>query len=228
MKLLLTSYGLTNGSILNSLIELIGKQPSESKIAFVPSGGNAGRGNKNWMIGHMNKFVEAGYEVDIIELTALNPDAIKSAFENVDAIVFGGGNCFYLSYLAKQKGIFDFLPEILKSKVYVGISAGSMIAGKNFNLSSQALAREEQISAIDYNNLGPAGESLGETFGLVDFVFKPHLNSTESANLRTEEYVRSVAHRGNGKIYAMDDNSAIQIIDGNIKIVSEGTWLELN
>jgi dipeptidase E len=228
MKLLLTSFGLSNKSILQSLIELIGKQPSESKIAFVPSGGNPSRGDKSWMIGHINKFIEAGYYVDLIELTAMDSDAIKSAFENVDAIVFGGGNCFYLSYWSKKKGIFEFLPEILKSKVFVGISAGSMLAGKNFNLSSQALAREELISAYDYNNLGPANESLGETLGLVDFVFKPHLNSAESANLRTEDYVRSVAHRGNGKIYAADDNSAIKIVDGNIEIITEGSWLELN
>ena len=113
MKLLLTSYGITNSSIANALTELIGKQPSESKIAFIPSGDNTKRGDKSWMVGHINKFIEAGYYVDLIELTALEPDAIKSAFEDVDAIVVGGGNCFYLSYWMQKKGIFDFLPQLL-------------------------------------------------------------------------------------------------------------------
>ena len=103
-----------------------------------------------------------------------------------------------------------------------------MLAAKKFNLSSQALAREENISAYDYNNLGPAGESSGRTLSLVDFVFKPHLNSAESANLRTEDYVKSVAYRANGQIYAVDDQSAVKVIDGIAEVVSEGNWLHLN
>jgi len=228
MKLLLTSLGLTNNSISNALTDLIGKSPNDSKIAFIPTGANATRGDKNWLIDHMYQIKQYGYHIDIIEIIAMEPAAIGAALNNVDAIVFGGGNCFYLSYWMQKKGLFDFLPKLLETKVYVGISVGSMVAADNFRLSSQALEREETISDEDYNNLGPTGESLAKTLKLVDFVFKPHFNSAEHPEVRNEEYIRKVAHRINKPIYAIDDQSALKIVDNKVEVISEGKWLLLN
>jgi dipeptidase E len=228
MKLLLTSLGLTNNSISNALSDLIGKDPKDSKIAFVITGANATRGDKNWLIDHMCQIKQYGYHIDIIEIIAMEPTDIEKSFNDVDAIVFGGGNCFYLSYWMQQKGLFEFLPKILETKIYVGISVGSMVAADSFRLSSQALERDENISDEDYNNLGPAGESSAKTLKLVDFVFKPHFNSAEHPEVRNEQYIRSVAHRVNKPIYAIDDQSALKIINGNIEVISEGKWLLLN
>lgn len=228
MKLLLTSLGLTNDSISNALADLIGKQPSDSRIAFIPTGANIALGDKSWLIDNLHKLKELGYKIEIVEISALQPDVIKTVLESSDAIFVGGGNCFYLSYWMQKKGLFDILPELLKTRVYIGLSVGSMIASDNFRLSSQALERDENISDEEYNNLGPAGESSAKTLKLVDFVFKPHFNSAEHPEVRNEEYIRSVAHRVNKPIYAIDDQSALKIIDGVVEVVSGGEWLLLN
>lgn len=228
MKLLLTSYGITNNSIVNALTDLVGKAPNDTKIAFIPSGANADRGNKNWMIEHMNKIKERGYNIDIIELTALEPAAIKTALESVDVIFVGGGNAFYLSYLMQKKGMFDYFHELLETKVYAGISAGSMVAADSLRMSSQALGHDEILTDEDLDDLGPTGESSGKTLHLVDFVVKPHFNSPEHIEVRNEEYIRSVANRVNKPIYAIDDQSALKIVDGNVEVISEGKWLLLN
>lgn len=228
MKLLLTSLGLTNNSIAEALKDLVGKEPNEAKVAFIPTGANADRGDKNWMIDNQYRIKEQGYHVDLIELTALSPEAIKAALSDADVIFVGGGNAFYLSYWMQKKGLFEYLPELLQTRVYVGISPGSMMAGDSLRLTSQALSHDEPLSDEDMDNLGPAGESSGKTLHLVDFVFKPHFNSPEHYEVRNEEYIRSVANRVDKPIYTIDDQSALKIIDGNIEVVSEGKWLILN
>jgi len=50
MKLLLTSNGLSNKSIAKALFDLVGKPPSETTIAFIPTAMNPGRGEKDWFV----------------------------------------------------------------------------------------------------------------------------------------------------------------------------------
>jgi dipeptidase E len=228
MKLLLTSYGLTNKSIVNTLTDLVGKEPIDTKIAFIPTAAHGNRGDKNWVIDNLDRIKEQGYHIDIVELTAHEPEKLKAILCEADVIFVGGGNGFYLSYWMQKKGLFEFLPELLETKVYASISAGSMIAADSFRLSSQALEYEGELTDDVLNNLGPVGESSAKTFKFVDFVFKPHFNNPEHIEVRNEEYVRSVANRVNKPIYVIDDQSALKVIDGNVEVISEGNWLLLN
>ncbi len=225
MKLLLTSLGLTNDKIASALAELTGKNPSDTKVAFIPTGAHCNRGDKGWLIDNMNRIKSYGYYVEIVELTALNRETIATILNDSDVIFIGGGNCFYLSYWMEQKGLFDLLPQLLGTKVIASLSAGSMAIASNYRLSSQALDRDEHISDEEYNNLGPKGESSARTLNLVDFVVKPHFNSAEHYEVRNEEYIRRVAYRAGKPVYALDDQSALKITDGNIEVVSEGNWL---
>lgn len=227
MKLLLTSNGLSNDSIASAFSELIGKKPSDSKIAFIPTAAICDRGDKYWLIDDLYRIKEYGYHVDIIEISALSPDAIENSLIRSDAIFVGGGNPFYLSYWMQKKGLFDLLPTLLMTKVYAGISAGSMIAGNSFQLSSKALERGI-LEESDYNDIGPIGESSAKTLNFVNFIFKPHLNSMHHADKRSEKYVRKNAAKTGKLVYTLDDQSALKIIDNKIEVVSEGEWLLLN
>jgi len=227
MKLLLTSGGLTNESITNAFSELIGKKPNDTKIAFIPTAAICDRGDKYWLIDDLARIKNYGYHVDIIEIAALTSEAIEAALNDSDAIFVGGGNPFYLSYWMQKKGLFDLLPELLKTKVYAGISAGSMIAGNSFQLSSKAL-KLGILEESDYNDIGPIGESSAKTLNFVDFIFKPHLNSMHRADERCEEHVRKIAAKTDKLIYTLDDQSALKIVDDKIEVISEGEWLLLN
>jgi dipeptidase E len=138
MKLLLTSGGLTNPSICKALEDLVGKPAKDTKIGFIPTAANYERGDKGWLVNDLYRIKQQGYWVDIIELTAHNPDAIAKVLEDKEVIFVGGGNEFYLSFWMQKSGLFDLLPKLLETKVYAGISAGSMIMGKSLVLSSQA------------------------------------------------------------------------------------------
>lgn len=61
----------------------------------------------------------------------------------------------------------------------------------------------------------------------VDFYFLPHLNS-EYFPLMREDFVKDVLKDMKEKIYVLDDQSALKVIDGNVEVISEGKWFEIN
>lgn len=227
MKLLLTSNGLSNISIAKAFEELIGKKPEESKVAFIPTAANPQRDDNGWLIDDMYRIRKLGYTVDVVELTALKKKEIKEILEKQDAIFVGGGNTFYLSYWMQKTGLFDLLPELLKNKVYAGISAGSMIATANLKLPSQAIEKIDDLEDKDYDLLGPSGQSSGKSLKLVNFLVRPHLNSNHFPRNR-KEFLEEVARKVDEKIYALDDDSAVKVVDGQVSVISEGDWLVFN
>lgn len=227
MKLLLTSNGLSNDSIAKALTELVGKDPKDTKVAFIPTAANAGRDSKEWLINDLYRIQQTGYYVDIVELTATKPEDLEKILEPFDVIFVGGGNTFYLSYWMQKSGLFELLPKMLKTKVYAGISAGSMIAGKSLVLSSQAINNPESFEDEHYDLLGPKDESAGDVLNLIDIIFRPHLNARYFSLVNKAE-LATRAEDLKYPVYALDDNSALKIVDGNIEVISEGDWLKFN
>jgi len=222
MKLLLTSNGLSNDSIADAFAKLIGKEPKDSRVAFIPTAANPERDSKGWLIDDLHNIKQRGYFVDIVELTAFKPEELRAILKNMDAVFVGGGNSFYLSYWMQKTGLFEFLPEFIKTKVYAGISAGSMVAGSSL-LPSQALNDLDKLKDVDYGEDAPVGQGSGGTLNFVDIVFRPHLNSPDFPRVR-EEILQQVTPFIKSPMYALDDESALKIIDGNIEVISEGKW----
>jgi dipeptidase E len=224
MKLLLTSNGLSNDSIAKAFQELIGKDPKDARVAFIPTASHASRGDKGWLIDDMYRIRERGYAVDVIELTALKPSETRKALGVADAIFVGGGNTFYLSYWMQETGVFDLIPELLKTKVYAGISAGGILAGASL-LPSKAI--KEGYIDEHYYERSLEEDGSDRALKLVDIVFRPHLNSPSFPTV-TKENLTKIAPQLKNPIYALDDDSALKVIDGKMEIISEGEWIILN
>ena len=224
MKLLLTSNGLSNDSIAKAFEELIGKRPKDSKVAFIPTAANPERENKDWLIDDLYRIKEQGYIVDIVELTALKPAEIAKILKDSDAIFVGGGNTFYLSYWLQKSGVFDLLPGLLKTRVYAGISAGSMIACAS--LMPSDVIKDGFIDKHYYEKSIKDGGS-DKSLSLVTIIFRPHLNS-EFFPMVNEQNLAKIASTLEYPLYALDDMSALKIVDDKIEVISEGTWKVFN
>jgi dipeptidase E len=218
MKLLLTSGGLTNKSIENALFDLVGKKPEDTKLCFIPTAATIEIGDKDWFINDLKNIDKQGFQaITIADIGAIPKDKWKPQMDEADILFFSGGNTYHLMEWINKSGLKDLLPEYLKTKVWVGISAGSMVTNPDLAAKiSQAVYDEDH-------------DKIGEVPGLnyVDFYFLPHLNSPYFPNL-IEENIRKIAERIPKKIYAMDDNGALKIVDGEVEIVSEGKYLNLN
>ena len=62
-----------------------------------------------------------------------------------------------------------------------------------------------------------------EALGLVDFSIFPHLDHAdlpENTMANAERWAAGIA----GPAYAIDDETAIKVVDGAVEVVSEGHW----
>ncbi len=214
MKLLLTSAGLRNDAIKDALVSLVGKPLSETKVLFVTTAANTGSDDKRWLVEDMNRFIEAGVGViDILDFAGLPLEVILPHFERADVICVGGGDERYLARMFEAHNFAKLLPEWLKFKVYMGISAGSMVLGQYLvpALGAQIFLEED------------FGNTEGEGLDLVPFAYIPHLNSS-FFSLRKER-LEGMKDKFTIPVYATDDETALMIVEGQITKVGHGEFI---
>lgn len=218
MKLLLTSGGITNKSIADALFSLTGKKPGETTIVFIPTASNVEPGDKDWLITDLMNLKKQNFKsIEITDISAIDEKIWKPSFERADVLFFEGGNTYHLMGWLNKTGLTETLPNLLKDKVYVGASAGSMVTNPDLSLKLSQHIYEEGVIETE--------EMKGLNF--VDFYFLPHLNSEWFKKMRKEN-IEKVAKEISRPIYALDDESALKIIDGKIEVVGEGDWFVIN
>ena len=226
MKLLLTSGGVTNPSIERALVDLLGKPIAESSALCVATAIYAGSGG----MGRAYRFIagrgtqpmtELGWRsMGVLELTSLpsiDPDTWLSAVRETDALLVYGGDVMYLCHWMRASGLADVLPS-LTDMVYVGLSSGSMVLTPDFGEAHDDWFCREPPAPV--NNLPVADD---RALGLVGFSIFPHVDVERSPQNSMANAEVWAARRRN-PTYAIDDATAIRVVNGAVDIVSEGHW----
>lgn len=218
MKLLLTSAGFTNKSIANAFLRLSGKSFNKLNLVFIPTAADVEDGDKDWLITDYSNCKKLGFaSIDIVDISAVPQDIWLPRIKKADVLLFGGGNTYYLMSWLKKSGLEKMLTELLRTRIYVGISAGSMVATKNLRMStSQKLYSEKVFPLKDDSGLG-----------FVNFHVRPHFNSKFFPKLITK-HIQESAKEITEPVYAIDDNTAIVFNGNKIEVVSEGKWKKFN
>jgi dipeptidase E len=217
LKLLLTSAGIKNASIHDALLELLGKPIAESDALCIPTAlyGHPMAGPRQawrFISGQepRSPMVGLGWKsLGVLELTAL-PSLDKERWvpmiRETDVLLVDGGDAAYLCHWMRASGLADLL-ESLRETVWVGVSAGSMVMTPRIG---------EDFVTWD----SPAGD---RTLGVVDFSIYPHLENPDLPGNTIAAAERWAAGLP-GPAYAIDDETAIKVVDGAIDVVSEGYW----
>lgn len=229
MRALLTSQMIHNKSIADALADLLGKPFGEARVAYIITAHNGASGDKSWLAENIHSLYNLGwnkfYMIDIAGMNGLTPELWMGQLEEVDVVVMGGGNNPFLSYWLEKTGLIDKLPELIKGKVYVGESAGSMITQKILCTSSQAIkAFARGDWDVDLATLGQDGRSSSISLGLVDFLIRPHYGNDDCGGVLTDELLQKISNKYDMPLYALDNDSAIKIDGEMIEVVSEGNW----
>jgi dipeptidase E len=155
---------------------------------------------------------ELGWKsLGVLELTALpsiDEDLWVPMVRETDVLLVNGGDPLYLCYWMRQSGLADLLPELGRETVYVGLSAGSMVMTPN-------------IGEDFVHWKPPTGGD--RTLGIVDFSIFPHLDHEDLPENTMADAERWAAGMP-VPAYAIDDQTAIQVVDGVVEVVSEGHW----
>jgi dipeptidase E len=217
LKLLLTSGGVTNTSIRDALVDLLGKPIADSSALCIPT---AEYGHPMCTPASAWRFIagqtpapmcDLGWKsVGVLELTAL-PSIGKDRWvpwvREADVLLVDGGDATYLCHWMRQSGLADLLPS-LSETVWVGVSAGSMVM-------------TPRIGDYFVEWTPPTGSD--HTLGVVDFSIFPHLGHElmpGNTMAKAERWAADIA----GPAYAIDDQTAIKVTDGTVEVVSKGHW----
>jgi dipeptidase E len=218
MKYLLTSAGIKNASIHTALLDLLGKPIAECSALCIPTSSYghpmAGPAAAWRFISGREPdcpMCELGWKsLGVLELTALpslDRERWVSWVRETDVLLVNGGDPMYLFYWMQQSGLADLLPS-LRETVWVGLSAGSMV----------------MTPRIGEDFVGwkpPAGDD--KTLGVVDFSIFPHLDNPglpDNTLANAEKWAVGMPVPS----YAIDDQTAIKVVDGVVEVISEGHW----
>ena len=215
MKLLLTSGGVTNATIGDALVDLLGKPIAGSTALCIPTaqwghpmcGPASVRGFVSGILPWGGMATLGWKSLGVLELTAL-PSIGQERWvpwvREADVLLVDGGDATYLYHWLRQSGLADLLAS-LPEMVWVGVSAGSMVMTPRIG---------------DYFVEWPSAPD-DRTLGLVDFSIFPHLDVFPGNTLtEAKRWAGDIA----GPAYAIDDQTAIKVVDGAVEVVTEGNW----
>jgi len=216
LKYLLTSAGIKNATIHQALVDLLGKPLAECDALCIPTAlyGHPWAGPRQaWrcISGEETGTPTVGLgwkSMGVLELTALpslDEERWVPLVRETDVLLVEGGDAAYLCHWMRASGLAALLPS-LDETVWVGVSAGSMVMtpriGEDF---------------VTWES--PNGD---KTLGVVDFSIYPHVDNPDLPN--TMAAAEQWAAGFSWPAYAIDDETAIKVVDGAVEVVSEGNW----
>jgi dipeptidase E len=146
----------------------------------------------------------------MLELTAL-PSIDKERWtrwvQEADVLLVNGGDALYLAHWMRESGLADLLPS-LPGKVWVGLSGGSMVMTPR--IGSEFVGWQPP-------------DGTDRALGLVDFAIFPHLDHPDLPENTMADAERWAAAM-TVPAYAIDDQTAIRVVDGRADVISEGHW----
>jgi dipeptidase E len=216
VKLLLTSAGIKNPSIESAMVELLGKPIADCDALCIPTAsyGHTPRGihgSYRFLTGRATTpMVELGWKslgvLEVSALATLDRELWLPAVQEADVLLVNGGDSLYLAHHMRESGLGDLLPSL--SPVWVSLSAGSM-------------ALTPRIGE-DFKVWNPP-DGGDRALGIVDFSIFPHVDHPDLPENTMAAAEQWAAELGN-PAYAIDDDTAIRVVDGSVDLISEGNW----
>ncbi len=201
MELLLTSSGIYDQSIFSfikkRLAMLINPRIAVLHTIRKPT-------DKVWLAEHEKELSPLGLAYDFINISE-NQDLSDKNFYDVYYVV--GGNTFYILDRLKKTGLFDIIKKsINQGKLYIGLSAGSIIAGPDIKIAGYGCnADKNDIGLKDFSALG-----------VVEFNIYPHYQIDD------EKFVKEFYKDQNKPVITLADKQALIVSNGKLQLVGNG------
>lgn len=202
MKLLLTSAGLSTTKIKQRFLELVDKKPADITVAFISTAADL---EKNKWFVDKDRNILMGMDLKIVDVDLKNNKAdLKKTFRDIDVIFVEGGNTFYLMYWIRKSGLDKLLSDLLaETKVYVGVSAGSIIVGPSIESAGWEGGDDPNVVTLD--------SFVG--LKLTGFCVFPHYDESQL------EIVKEKSKDLTYKLIPITNEQAILVEDGKREVV---------
>lgn len=198
MKLLLTSAGFENPRLGKEFIKLVGEPPSDIKIFMLST--QKSIEDKKWLDLTIKHMTDINLNKNNIKVHNIEKRVSFAEVLKYDSIYFCGGNTYFLLKTIRKTRFDEIIRKFIQvpKKVYVGISAGSIILGPDIELTK---IHDENI--VNLKNL--------KGLNIIDAAISPHYKNSDKKII--DEY------RHKYKIITLTDKQALLVTDKGKKIV---------
>jgi dipeptidase E len=204
MKLFLTSAGLVPET-REYFLKLLGKNTKDTKVCYIPTAADPSK-DKWFMKKNRDRFGELGFKITEVDIKNGSDSSLSKKMDSFDIVFVEGGNAFYLLKHVRDSG-FDFAIKrfLDRGGIYVGSSAGSMVAGLN-------------IESAEWKHLDKNIVNLKDltAMKLVPFVISVHVDD------KNIELIRSCASKVDCPVIALTDKQALLVDNDKQRIVGVG------
>ena len=147
-----------------------------------------------------------GLIVDELEISKSSYETIKSKLEKNDIIYIAGGNTFFLLQELRRTGADQLLAkEINNGKLYIGESAGAIVAAPDIGYSAEMDCAEKAPGLKDYAGLN-----------LTEFYVVPHYKNWEMG--KTAEIIIN-RYSAELDLKVIGDNQAVLVDNNEVRII---------
>lgn len=194
------------GDVMDDIVKYLPKKPTELNLAFIITASEVYTGDLWWIKKDKDKLIELGFNITEFSITGLTKSKIEEKLTNIDIIFVAGGNQLYLLDQAIKTGFDQIILEKSKQNlIYIGSSAGSMILGKDIDIS----CTKEEISLV------PDLKSNG--ISLIDLTIVPHFGNPKYKQFYSQLFDKF--YDTDTKLTFLRDNQYIFIQDEDFKLI---------
>lgn len=178
-----------------------------NKTAFITTAAEGEEGDKSWLLNDRSALEKVGLQTFEYTLTNKTSEQVKNDLSNADVLFFSGGNTFYLLQQIQQSNSASVIRDFIHTgKIYVGSSAGSLIAGPNIEVA-------KKVDSVEH---APKLSSF-KALGLVNFEVLPHWGSPEFKDLYLNQRLDH-AYTSNCPFVMLNDMQYVYVKDDWVQI----------
>ncbi len=200
--LLLTSSGMRGAK--EEILSVLPKPADKIRVAHIITASKV-ENDKSYVDQDRELMQEAGFNVEDIDIEGKNKKQLMKLLSVVDIIYVQGGNTFYLLKQIRKSGFNKIIKKLLsKGILYIGVSAGSIVAGKTVQTA------------------GWRGEK--ERFGLINLKGLKLIKSDIFLHYKPEdlEIIKQKPKRVKKRLRVLTDEQALFIFGRKVMLVGEG------
>lgn len=171
------------------------------KLVFIPTAAEVEVGDRSWLDEDRQALADVGFDVSDFTFTGKSLEDVKQVLDPADAILVSGGNTYYLLQEIQKSGCEEYIRErVSQGLIYIGTSAGSIVAGPSIHL----------VYGLDKKEIAKNLQSE-RGLGLTDVIVFPHWGSPHFQK-RYEVCMKNGYEKGN-KIVLLNDDQYLWVRD---------------
>ena len=179
-----------------------------NKLVFIDTAAEpkGEREDLEWLKNDRRALVDAGFKVSDYTITGKSKKALEADLAGFDYIYMSGGNTAYLLEKSQKSGFVSVIKDLIKNKgkIYIGTSAGSIIAGPKLpDYFSDEDAELENING----------------YGFVNFTLIPHWGSEDFKERYLGERLKMVYKEDQVPLLLLTDNQYVHVQNDQMKII---------